>query len=230
MTDGSPLARHAATAADLEQRMETEARGVPFLLYRDGTGVQRIVELSDRRDGLTIGRRDDSDVALAWDGGVSRVHAQLARVARDWTLIDDGLSQNGTFVNDMRIHGRRRLRSGDLIRIGSTVIAFVEPAASSGGTTAIAGKVQVVVRIPPAQKRVLIALCRPLRAGSLAFPASNGEIAEELYLSVDAVKTHMRGLYKAFELDHLPQQHKRAQLAQRALLAGTVTEEDLQDR
>jgi len=228
--DRSPLARHAATPAELKQRMEAEAIGLPFVVYRDDLGAQHIVALDDVRSELTIGRREDNSIALPWDTGVSRLHALLARVARDWTIVDDGLSQNGTFVNETRIVGRRRLRSGDLIRVGSTGLAFVAPAASAGGTTAIAGKMQVVVRIPPAQKRVLIALCRPFREGSpLAFPATNGEIADELYLSVDAVKTHMRALYKAFELEDLPQQHKRAQLAQRALLAGIVTQEDMQD-
>ena len=226
----SPLARHAATAAELKQRLEAEARGLPFLLYRDDGGAQRIVELGDERAELTVGRRDDNDVALGWDTGVSRLHAQLTRVVRDWTVVDDGLSQNGTFVNDARVVGRRRLRSGDLIRVGSTVLAFVTPAGSDGGTTAIAAAMQVVVRIPPSRKRVLVALCRPLRDGSpFGYPPGNREIADELYLSVDAVKTHMRALYKAFELENLPQQHKRAQLAQRALLSGIVTEEDLQD-
>ena len=226
----SPLARHAANAGELKQRMDAEARGVPFLVYRDGDGAQRIVELTDEIQELTVGRRESNDLALPWDTGVSRLHAQLARVARDWTVNDDGLSQNGTFVNEVRIAGRRRLRSGDLMRFGSTVVAFVAPSGSRGGTTAIAGKVQVVVRIPPAQKRVLVALCRPLRDGSpLASPATNPEIAEGLYLSVDAVKTHMRALYKAFELEDFPQQHKRAQLAQRAMLAGIVTQDDFED-
>lgn len=226
----SPLARHAATASELEQRLEAEARGWPFLVYRDRSGAQHIVELGDERSELSVGRRDDNNIALPWDGAASRLHAQFLRVGRDWIIVDDGLSQNGTFVNETRITGRRRLRSGDLIRVGGTVIAFVAPGGSTGGTTAIAAKVQVVVRIPPAQKRVLVALCRPLREGSpLAFPASNSEIADELYLSVAAVKTHMRALYRAFELEDLPQQHKRAQLAQRALLAGVVTQEDLQD-
>jgi pSer/pThr/pTyr-binding forkhead associated (FHA) protein len=230
MTDPSPLARHAATAAELQQRMATEARGQPFLVYRDDQGAQRLVELSADRTELTVGRREENDIALAWDGNVSRLHAQIVRVARDWMVVDAGLSQNGTFVNEARVGGQRRLRSGDLIRFGSTVVAFVAPSGSRGGTTAIAAKVQVVVRIPPAQKRVLVALCRPLRDGSpLASPATNPQIAEELYLSVDAVKTHMRALYKAFELESLPQQHKRAQLAQRALLAGIVAREDLED-
>ena len=106
----------------------------------------------------------------------SRLHAQLARVGRDWTIVDDGLSQNGTFVNEARIVGRRRLRSGDLIRVRlDRARVRLTGGEALGGTTAIAAKVHVVVRIPPAQKRVLVALCRPLRDGSpLAFPAGNG--------------------------------------------------------
>jgi pSer/pThr/pTyr-binding forkhead associated (FHA) protein len=225
----SPLARHGATPAELKERLEAEARGVPFLLFRDGDGAQRILELTGERDELTVGRREDNDIVLNWDGIVSRLHAQVVRVGRDWTVADDGLSQNGTFVNDVRVSGRRRLRHGDLIRFGSTAVAFVAPALSAAGTTAIAQEVRVAAHIPPAQKRVLVALCRPLATGSpLASPATNQEIADELYLSIDAVKTHLRGLYRAFEIEELPQQHKRGQLAQRALLAGIVTDADLE--
>ena len=34
----------------------------------------------------------------------------------DWTVVDDGLSRNGTYVNGERIHGRRRLVDGDTPR------------------------------------------------------------------------------------------------------------------
>ena len=223
----SPLARHAANAGELKQRMDAEARGVPFLVYRDGDGAQRIVELTDEIQELTVGRRESNDLALPWDTGVSRLHAQLARVARDWTVNDDGLSQNGTFVNEVRIAGRRRLRSGDLMRFGSTVVAFVAPSGSRGGTTAIAGKVQVVVRIPPAQKRVLVALCRPLLTGTIAPPASNHAIADELVISTASVKTHLRSLFAKLDVQPLPQNQKRAELARRAIESGLVSARDL---
>ena len=48
----------------------------------------------------------------------------------DWVVCDEGLSHNGTFVNGERVRGRRRLRGGDVIAVGDTLIAFC--AAASG--------------------------------------------------------------------------------------------------
>ena len=52
---------------------------------------------------------------------------------------------------------------------------------------------------------------------SYAVPASNRQIADELVIGVETVKTHMRALFEAFDLGALPQHQKRAALAQRAL-------------
>ena len=69
---------------------------------------------------------------LAWDERVSRVHAALDPVGSDWTLVDDGLSRNGTFLNGDRLTGRRRLRDGDTFVLGSTSFRFRD---TSRGTT-----------------------------------------------------------------------------------------------
>jgi predicted ArsR family transcriptional regulator len=73
------------------------------------------------------------------------------------------------------------------------------------------------------QRSVLRELCRPLNgSGTLAAPATNQEIADQLYLSVPAVKLHLRVLFEKFEVADLPQNKKRLALAQRALAAGTL--------
>jgi DNA-binding CsgD family transcriptional regulator len=59
-----------------------------------------------------------------------------------------------------------------------------------------------------------------------ATPATNKEIAEEVFLSVDAVKAHLRSLFERFGLENLPQNQKRARLAATALLQGIVTARD----
>ena len=65
---------------------------------------------------------------------------------------------------------------------------------------------------------MLVALCRPFKDGpAFATPATNAEIAAELHLSVDAVKTHLRALFEKFELADAPQSSKRLALVQRAL-------------
>jgi DNA-binding CsgD family transcriptional regulator len=82
--------------------------------------------------------------------------------------------------------------------------------------------------VSPAQKRVLIALCRPYKdSASFATPATNGQIGEELHLSVDAVKTHLRALFEKFGVGDLPQNQKRVALVERALQSGMVAERDL---
>jgi DNA-binding NarL/FixJ family response regulator len=82
--------------------------------------------------------------------------------------------------------------------------------------------------VSPGQKRVLVALCRPFKEGAaFATPATNQQIADELTLSVDAVKTHLRALFEKFGVEDLPQNQKRVALVERALQSGIVSERDL---
>jgi hypothetical protein len=81
--------------------------------------------------------------------------------------------------------------------------------------------------LTPAQRRVLIALCRPFRDSTYSTPATNQQIADELVVSVDAVKSNLRALFSAFGVDDLPQNQKRASLALRALRTGVVSRRDL---
>jgi DNA-binding NarL/FixJ family response regulator len=75
---------------------------------------------------------------------------------------------------------------------------------------------------------VLVALCRPFKEGAaFATPATNQQIADELTLSVDAVKTHLRALFEKFGVESLPQNQKRVALVERALQSGLVSEREL---
>src|SRR4051812_46232897 len=76
-TDRSPLAAHAATPAELRERIEAERAGVPFLVLRDGDGAQRLFVLDPAIDRVAIGRSPGNDIALQWDTEVSRLHAEL---------------------------------------------------------------------------------------------------------------------------------------------------------
>ena len=223
----SPLDPHVATPAEIRDRIRAERSGAPFLLYRDGDDRQVILDLAGR-DRVTIGRRDTADVPLSWDSAVSRLHAELERVGDDWLVSDDGLSRNGTFVNGERVGARRRLRDGDVIAVGGTLLAFVVPAGpTSAGPTMTAEGPLVAVKPTPAQHRVLVALCRPFAGSTYATPASNRQIAEELVLSVDTVKGTLQELFEAFGLQDLPQNQKRGALAVRALQLGLVNRREL---
>ena len=71
------------------------------------------------------------------------------------------------------------------------------------------------VTLTPAQRRVLAALCRPLDGPGYAAPASNQQIADELFVTVDTVKRTLTALFELFGLEALPQNQKRAALATR---------------
>ncbi len=223
-----PHALHRATPAELKERIAAERRERPFLLYRDGDGAQRILDLGDSTERLTIGRSASNGLALAWDSEVSRVHASVERVGDEWTLVDDGRSRNGSFLDGERVSGRVRLRDGDTIGLGRTVVVFRSPTGRESLRTSTSQQ-RAAPSITDAQRRVLVALCRPYADSSFAIPASNRQIAEQLVLGVETIKTHMRALFDAFDLGDLPQHHKRAALAQRALDSGLVSARELSD-
>jgi pSer/pThr/pTyr-binding forkhead associated (FHA) protein len=221
----SPLGPHRASPAELAERLAAERRGAAFLLYRDGAGSQRIVELAEQAR-ISVGRSANCDVALAWDSEVSRLHAQLERVGSQWLVVDDGLSSNGTFVAGARVSGRRPLHDGDLLQLGVTVLAFRQPDAAAVATTGSSD--QRAARVTEGQRRVLMALCRPFKdQPAAAVPATNPQIAAELQLTVAAVKTHMHALFRTFGIDDLAQQEKRRTLVALALASGLVRERDL---
>jgi pSer/pThr/pTyr-binding forkhead associated (FHA) protein len=172
--------------------------------------------------------RSAADVAMPWDKQVSRVHAELCRVGEEWVLVDDGLSLNGTFLNGAVVQGRRRIHDGDALRIGHTTVLFRNPSEADARTTSPATNPQPLVDLSGGQRRVLVALCRPFKS-STAFvtPATNEQIANELFLTVDAVKKQMRALFQKFGIQGLPQNEKRARLVERAFAGGFVSEREL---
>lgn len=221
--------RPQVSAPELKAQIEAERAGDPFLVYREGGGEQVIVTVPPGMTELWIGRGDSSDVRLGWDEEVSGLHAQVEVVRDECTLVDDGLSRNGSYVNEERVQGRRRLRDGDTLRFGKTTVLFRRP--SEGTTleeTVLAAETSAAAAISPAQRKVLLALCRPYKdGGNFATPATNQEIGAELHLSVDAVKTHMRALFEKLGVGDLPQNQKRVALVERALNSGVVTQRDL---
>jgi pSer/pThr/pTyr-binding forkhead associated (FHA) protein len=223
-----PLGPHHSTPLELRERLLAERRGVPFLVFRDAAGGQRIVVLPDDRPHLVIGRAAECDVCLSWDSEVSRLHAELVRIGSQWLVADEGLSRNGTHVGGERLAGRRRLTDGDVVTLGGTTISFRQPGTAGVVTTRLSDRSAVAAHVTAAQRRVLLALCRPFKGGnSTTVPATNPQIAEELYLTVAAVKTHLRALFHAFGLDDLPQQEKRRQLVALAFSTGLVRDQDL---
>jgi pSer/pThr/pTyr-binding forkhead associated (FHA) protein len=223
----SPLKAHSASPAELRERIEAERRGRPFLVFRDDEHEQQLLDLDEQGERLSVGRGPSNEVSLPWDTEVSRLHAELECIAGEWTVSDDGLSRNGTFVNGSRVSGRHRLRDGDVIRVGKTSIAYKRPAAEDSQPTQIAGERITLGDLPPTQRQVLVALARPYKHDEFAVPSTNQDIAGELHLSVDAVKSHLRSLFQRFGIEHLPQNQKRSRLVAEALQSGVLATRDL---
>jgi DNA-binding CsgD family transcriptional regulator len=218
------FAPHSLSPSELAALLDAERAGAPFLAFRDGLGDLRLVRLGDAT--VAIGRTAANDVVLDWDPEVSRLHAQLERVGGDWVLVDDGLSRNGCTVNGERLRARRRLEDGDVLRLGSTNLTFRSPAPAAPST--VTANAAALARLTAAERRVLIALCRPVLSRGSA-PASNPDIGAALCISLPSVKTHVRSLFGKLDVESLPQNQKRAALARRAIESGLVSMRDVGD-
>jgi class 3 adenylate cyclase len=74
------------------------------------------------REILTIGRNSDNNLTLK-DEVVSRNHALIRREGGDYIIVDLG-SANGTFLNGQPVTNAIKIRSGDEIRMGGTILRF----------------------------------------------------------------------------------------------------------
>ena len=101
--------------------LDGEARRCSLVVYSGGdTGRQ----ITLPEGSSTIGR--SAAASLQIDGpGMSRLHAELAVHGNQVTLRDLG-SANGSFVQDVRLTGPRRLHDGDRLRLGSVLLKFYE--------------------------------------------------------------------------------------------------------
>ncbi len=211
--------------SDLKARLEAERSGRPFLVFTDGDGRQQLFSFAPGMTEASIGRERSTDLVLAWDDQVSRLHARLERADEEWTVVDDGLSSNGTFVNGERTRGRTRLADGDTLRLGATTMTFRAPVARGG---APAGASPDEVDLSTTQRRVLVALCRHYEEdGAVTGPAGDEQLAEELFLSVDALRTHLMVLLAKFSLDQAAPDQQRTLLVERAIFDGVVSEQEL---
>ena len=121
---------------------------MPDLIILNGDDPGKSVLL----DGLMrIGRGQECELRIQ-DEQASRIHAQIKLVEGQWVL-EDCESLNGTLVNSSPLQ-RSALVSGDLIRIGETLILFCASDSPDAGRQAIAlGDQTRVRRILGVEKR-----------------------------------------------------------------------------
>jgi FHA domain len=225
--DRDPQAAHSMSAKELREFLAAKRAGDAFLAFRDGNGLLALFALGPEGHTRTLGRRAQNDLAIAWDPQVSGLHSELHALGGEWAIVDDGLSRNGTYLNGQRVNGRQRLRDGDRIRVGRTTLVYNDGQSVPVEETVTEGRQPAPAPLTDMQRRVLIALCRPYRDGDFASPATNQEIATEMFLSVEAVKMHLRTLFGKFELGELPQNQKRARLVECVLQYGVISRREL---
>ena len=225
LTEVGELDRADSLLAD---RLDFERRDRRFLSFRDGRGKQRRFDLDDAGERVTIGRREENDVSLAWDVEVSRFHAALERAGEGWTLVDEGMSRNGSFVNGTKVRSRQVLRDGDVVRLGDTVILYRAPAlAAPGLESAPAGSgVTAMAPIPvgaeglsETERRILAALSSQVESSGGA-AAAGPRIADELAMTPDDVEETLARLVRRFHTDHLPEDQRHGRLVERASRSG----------
>ena len=217
--DGPP------SAPELKAQIEAEREGRPFLVFRNGADEQAIVAIEAGADELWVGRSESADVRLEWDEEVSACtpRSRSCATSAPWsTTASPATAPSST----------RSASTAAATCATATPCASAAPRSSSGARgrapsaeeTVIASETPAAASISPAQRRVLLALCRPYKDGAnFATPATNQEIGAELHLSVDAVKTHMRALFEKLGVGDLPQNQKRVALVERALQTGVVS-------
>lgn len=111
------------TSASLNSGAKQAKVSHPRLVIIASPGEQ-IGTTFDLEDSLTIGRAQESDIVLN-DTFASEVHARILKQNGDY-LLDDLGSTNGTFVKEKRITRPAMLKLGTRIRIGKTVLEYVE--------------------------------------------------------------------------------------------------------
>jgi DNA-binding CsgD family transcriptional regulator len=214
------------TVNDLRAVLALEHAGTPFLRWRTAAGEQQLYPLPGGHERVEIGRGTECHVSLAWDAKVSRAHAYLERIGGQWAVVDDQISVNGSFVNGTRVIGHHRLKDRDRLCFGETYVEYRDPCVDDRESTERETDRPGAMPVSPTQRQVLIALCRPVNDSIGALPATNRQIADEVHLSVHAVKAHLRILFERFSLTELPQNEKRARLAHAVLASGVLAPRD----
>jgi FHA domain len=72
---------------------------------------------------ITVGRSSANDIELHGDDFASARHARF-EPRRDGVWIHDLGSTNGTFVNGVKLNAPRKLRVGDVVRVGETDLRY----------------------------------------------------------------------------------------------------------
>ena len=107
-----------------------------YLVIREGSKWSDVYRLVPGRH-VTIGRSPTSEIVIKSDQ-CSRNHAEIFLADGSW-MVRDLDSRNGTLVNSDPVRGDHRLIPGDVVRIATTQLAYVNDLTSAYGETGSSG-------------------------------------------------------------------------------------------
>jgi hypothetical protein len=103
---------------------------VARLVLEAGKAARTAVELGP--GPCVVGRLASCELQVE-DSQSSRKHFQLEPRGAGWAVVDLG-SRNGTLLNEEKVEGEARVRHGDRLRVGDTVVRYESAAALPAGT------------------------------------------------------------------------------------------------
>ena len=218
--------KHDSTPAELKARLEAERRGTPFVELRDGDGQQLIVELDAAAGRVTVGRRADNASPCPGTARSRACTPSSSRSAATGCSATTGCRATARTSTAIASPAGAGCATATGCASARPRCASARPRPTGSLSTAAVAIGRTDLPLTETQRKLLVALCRPLQESAYATPATNREIADEVHLSVDAVKAHLRVLFERLGLDDLPQNQKRARLAAVALVDGLVHRHD----
>ncbi|MBW7908148.1 MAG: FHA domain-containing protein [Kiritimatiellae bacterium] len=157
------------------------------LRYSKPDGTNADFELSEQP--VTIGRSADADVLLL-DERVSRIHCGIRLWDGDF-YIKDLKSRNGTWINNKKVDVAM-LKTGDIIRVGSTTFTF-EQTPAVGTDTAIQeieGKMDLGQGYTTILREIVDTSAASTPAAAPAAPATGVESGESAAAPASKPATH----------------------------------------
>jgi signal transduction histidine kinase len=124
---------------------------------------------------ISLGR--SSEHVPLTDLTVSRRHAHLEHTRDGWMLWEEG-SSNGVFINGVRVSRAAKVKMGDQIRMGSTLLVFGSPnqavTVSANGSLDVKGETKpgdasIVSTVPSSDDSVILAAPEPSAAAMAHF-------------------------------------------------------------
>lgn len=126
--EGQPATELAAEPASGEETLVEEHQPdlpLPYkrrLFLKVLTGGRKGEMIPFDQGRLVLGRKE-ADVSLE-DPKISRKHAMVEAISRENIFLRDLASTNGSYLNGVRVRSKK-LRSGDVIRVGNTEMQFL---------------------------------------------------------------------------------------------------------